>query len=155
MLVYRIVHQRYAAMLSSPGVAGRWNRAGSMVIYTSFSRSLACLESMVHRSSAELSLPYRVMVIEIPDRIAIAEIDVSSITGNWYSPEGVMKCREMGENWLRSNRGGVLKVPSVVVHAEYNYLIHMRHPDFKEIRMVATEGFVFDPRLSDYTQSSE
>ena len=52
MLVYRITKAKYAKELVASGFRNRWNEDGQFVIYTSDSRSLACLENLVHRSNS-------------------------------------------------------------------------------------------------------
>lgn len=41
----------------------------------------------------------------------------------------------------------MLRVPSVLVYQETNFLLNPAHPDFKRIQIVETEDFRFDPRL--------
>ncbi|MNV74757.1 hypothetical protein D3C71_1680060 [compost metagenome] len=53
----------------------------------------------------------------------------------------------MGENWITEGKSAVLKVPSSIIPAEYNYLINPQHPDFKLIKLLKSESFVFDKRI--------
>ncbi|MBI2497892.1 MAG: RES domain-containing protein, partial [Opitutae bacterium] len=41
-----------------------------------------------------------------------------------------------------------LRVPSVVVPGEFNYLLNPAHPDFKRVKIGKPEPFSFDPRLA-------
>ena len=51
MEIYRIAQQLYAEDISGNGAklyGGRWNSEGLTALYTSFSRSLALLETLAH-----------------------------------------------------------------------------------------------------------
>jgi hypothetical protein len=41
----------------------------------------------------------------------------------------------------------VLKVPSVIIPGEFNYLLDPEHADFRLIKPTPPEPFSFDPRL--------
>ena len=74
MIVYRI------STLTKPIASGkpaRWNSKGNYVIYTSSSRSLTCLENVVHRSGEGLNNLFNVIVIEIPGKIKITKIKLN------------------------------------------------------------------------------
>ncbi len=49
-------------------------------------------------------------------------------------------------NWLRTNRGLCLQVPSALV-PDFNYLINPSHRDIGLVRIVAVTPFEYDPRL--------
>jgi len=52
-----------------------------------------------------------------------------------------------GGEFVRSGKNTMLKVPSVVVPGEYNFLINPSHPDSMDIFIKSTEAFEFDSRL--------
>ena len=147
MLVYRITTANHASGLTSPGVAGRWNTTGTYVIYSSFSRSLACLENIVHRSSSQLMLPFRCMVIDLPDGLDIETATADRIGLNWFSGESLRICQEIGNKWIIQGRTCILKVPSAVVPKEFNFVLNTAHPDFRKITIQGIEDFEFDKRL--------
>lgn len=147
MLVYRIVAKKWSYRLHSPGVEGRWNRSGSFVIYTSSSRSLACLENIVHRSFLEPAIPFCCMIIEIPERTEIEIADPGLINGSWSDDRIFRICQETGTKWLKENKTPVLQVPSAIINKENNFVLSMKHPFFKNFRLVGTEDFIFDQRL--------
>jgi len=153
MFVYRIVTSNRAQGLQATGIPGRWNRSGTFVIYASNSRSLACLENLVHRSASELSFHFRCMVIEIPDYIKIEMARIKKLEIDLFTPEHYAACQTMGYDWAISRRSAVLKVPSAIIPKEYNFMIHAEHPDFKSIRLKETEEFYFDPRLKLHHKS--
>jgi RES domain-containing protein len=53
----------------------------------------------------------------------------------------------VGDNWVRSGRSAVLKLPSAVVPEEFNYVLNPAHPDFGKISIGKPRVFKADPRL--------
>ena len=151
MLVYRISKTRYAHSLNAPGFYGRWNSDGMKVLYTGSSVALSCLEVAVHRSGASLtSGDFALAVIKIPDESSIEEIyieDLVDVNPEWYKPANCLMTQHLGDEWLNSMTTPVLKVPSAVIQAEFNYLLNVEHPDFSKISIQSVNPFTFDPRL--------
>jgi RES domain-containing protein len=54
----------------------------------------------------------------------------------------------MGDTWIAGRSSVVLQVPSVLVPAEFNYLVNPRHADFAELRVGKLSRFRFDSRLT-------
>jgi RES domain-containing protein len=147
MIVYRIAKEEYSTTLRASGNAARWNPKGSFVIYTAESRSLACLENLVHRSGEGNNALYKVMLIEIPDSLEIEIIDAQHLKPGWQKIENYPYCQNMAAAWLSGGDKGILKVPSVLIKNEFNFIINAGHPDFKKIKLTAAEDFIFDPRF--------
>lgn len=147
MEVFRITKKKYADKLFAPGVAGRWNEKGEEVIYSASSRSLACLENMVHKSGRGGTVTYRTMVIYIPDTLAIEQLNIQDLPDNWNQNPLCRECQQKGSEWYNSKRTSVLKVPSAVIPNEFNYVINVWHPEFKQIKLVDSLPFIFDRRL--------
>ena len=74
MEIYRICLAKYAGELVASGNPGRWNLRGQLVIYAAGSRALACFENVVHRSGEGFNSLFKVIRIDIPDTLAIAEL---------------------------------------------------------------------------------
>jgi RES domain-containing protein len=147
MIVYRISALKYANSLLSSGIEARWNRKGQKVIYTSESRSLACLENVVHRSQRGLMGLFKTLVIEVPDDLKMEIIEKKTLPEGWSHFEKYRVCQEIGSAWFLSGKTAILKVPSSLVPEENNYILNTLHPDFKSIRLVGTEEFNFDSRF--------
>ena len=147
MLVYRITLAKYAHRLKASGRAARWNSNDQEMIYTSSSRSLACLENVVHRSQVGLSDHFRVLSIEIPESTAIISMDIKQLPAQWQAFENMHITQAIGGKWLEKAHGAVLRVPSSIIQTEFNYLLNPRHADFKQIRIVKTDPFIFDERI--------
>lgn len=154
MEVYRITLRKFADQLFAPGKAGRWNREGQYVIYAAQSRSLACLENLVHRRGTALRADYRIMVIHIPDTLGIQRVELATLPENWQTEVDAQHCQQIGGQWYQevsqSKRpAAILSVPSAIMPAERNAVLHTRHPAFSRIQLLGTESFRFDPRLID------
>ena len=147
MEVFRITLPKWANSLTASGRPARWSPNGRFVVYTAASRALACLENVVHRSGEGLSEHFRVMVIEIPDGLKMEKIALGDLPENWAEFENYPLCQKIGGQWLAENGSAVLEVPSAIVPMEKNFLLNPAHPDFSKIRIIATEGFSFDPRI--------
>lgn len=146
MLVYRITKAKYASELIASGFRNRWNDDGQYVIYTSDSRALACLENLVHRSNSGNDLLFKTMIILIPDELPVLTVQEKDLPKNWK--KGYCEaCLRMGKKWYIENKFPMLKTPSSVIPNEWNYILNTRHQDFSKIKLIGTEGFLFDERL--------
>lgn len=146
MKVYRITLAKFS-MERASGRAARWNSNDVQVIYTASSRSLACLENVVHRNQLGLSALFSVMVIEIPDDIKIKIINRHELPDDWKDFGNMYLTQNIGDIWAANMETAVLNVPSSIVDMECNYLINPLHLDFKRIKLLQTEPFVFDDRI--------
>lgn len=146
MLLYRIVREKYAHSLSASGMRNRWNDDGQYVLYTSGSRSLACLENLVHRSNSGFNALFRIMVISVPDDLAVLEVSEEQLPKHWKT-DFCKACLQLGHDWYTREEYPVLKVPTSIIPNEWNFILNTRHLDFKKISLLKTEEFVFDKRL--------
>lgn len=147
MQVFRIALAKYANSLQASGRAARWNPNEVEMIYTAGSRSLAALENVVHRNQAGLNNFFQVMTIEIPDDIPIDIITLKSLPTDWSTFEHMPTTQGIGQKWILAQKSAILQVPSSIIPAESNYLINPLHPDFKLIRLLRSEAFIFDKRI--------
>jgi len=147
MQVFRIALAKYASKLFASGRAARWNPNDVEVIYCAGSRSLACLENVVHRNQIGLNQSFQVMTIEIPDDIRIITVDIKKLPANWIEYHNIPLTQKIGEEWIDEGKSAILKVPSSIIIAEYNYLINPNHPNFRSIKLLRSEPFVFDRRI--------
>ena len=89
------------------------------------------------------------MVISIADEENLfTHILQSRLSESWRTMAAYPKLQQIGSEWYVNNKSLVLKVPSAVVPKEYNYLINIHHPDFKnKVSLVRTEDYFWDERL--------
>lgn len=149
MEVFRLSSTKYASDLSGTGAklhGGRWNQKGEAVLYTAGTRALALVEVLVHLTNAFLPLNYQLITIYIPDE-SITEISLKTLPKDWNHLEPSESTKLMSSRWLLENEYLTLKVPSVVVEGEFNYLVNPLHGDFSKIKLLKIAPFNFDERL--------
>ena len=153
---YRIFKSKYAdAWFDAEGAyrfGGRWNSPGSRLLYTSASQSLALLEILVHIDHDRLVQKYSVATITFDDVLMTDVSDIAVLPTDWNKPTVNPELQEIGDLWSRSRQSVVLKVPSVIVPAEANFLINAAHPDFGALMLGEAQPFLFDSRLIDRTR---
>ncbi|MGS2741426.1 RES family NAD+ phosphorylase [Sinomicrobium sp. M5D2P17] len=139
---------KYAFSLKASGAANRWNKENEYVIYCAESRALAVLELVVHRNSIMNRATYKLMTITLPDeKKYYEEINPGKLSQNWKSIANYANLQKKGSDWYVKQISLVLKVPSVLVRGEYNYIINTRHPDFDKVILKDTEDYHWDKRL--------
>ncbi len=150
MEAYRLSREKFAATLSGKGAAlkgARWNSIGVELIYTASNRSLAMAEVAVHFTLATLPSDYMMITIFIPDDIAIQKLNVSDLPTDWNTFPHPSTTQTTGDQFTADNKFCVLHIPSAVTQGDYNLLINPNHPDFKRIKIIATDKFPFDKRI--------
>lgn len=149
MIVYRLSRAKYKDELSGFGASlngQRWNSKGTEVINTAQTRALANSEVAVHISLGILPKDYHMVEIEIPDSLSIQDIQDSELPKGWNALPAKPDSQKIGDDFVKNNLHPVLKVPSVVVKGEFNFIINPKHSDFSKIKIKSTEPFPFDPR---------
>ena len=150
MIVFRLSKSKFANDLSGKGAersGGRWNSKGTALVYTSASRALCTTEIAVHTPLGNLPLDYKLVSIEIPGEIHIQELTKDELPTGWKSIPHAHSTQEAGDRFVSEGIFAVLKVPSIVVQDEFNYLINPAHADSRKIIIKAIEPFNFDERL--------
>ena len=118
-----------------------------MVIYAGSSRSLATLESIVHRSSVSIENSYKFLIIEI-QKFNSEEIKLADLPEKWSEFQNLHVTQKIGSDWFLSKKSLFLKVPSAVINQEFNVVINTEHQDFQEfVNIVSTEEYFWDLRL--------
>ena len=147
MKVFRLCKEIYSHNLLASGIANRWNKRGEMVIYAGSSRSLATLESIVHRSSVSIENSYKFLIIEI-QKFNSEEIKLADLPEKWSEFQNLHVTQKIGSDWFLSKKSLFLKVPSAVINQEFNVVINTEHQDFQEfVNIVSTEEYFWDLRL--------
>jgi RES domain-containing protein len=147
---WRIVKARHAGGAFSGAAArtfgGRWNSPGTAVVYLAGSMSLALLEMLVHLQAHELLKRYVLFEATFDDTL-VQSVDVKRLPRTWRrSPPSAMVQR-VGDEWASGMSSAVLRVPSVIVPTEWNYLLNPAHRDFGGIAIGPRKLIEFDPRL--------
>lgn len=148
MIIYRLATEMYKDDLSGTGAklyGGRWNSVGLPVVYTTENISLAVLEILVRTDMQSIPLTYHLIKIDIPDSIQLLSITTGKLKKEWKDDPGYTQW--MGDEFIKSNKLLLLKVPSAVVDEENNYIVNPEHSDFKKVKIIAVKKFQFDKRL--------
>jgi RES domain-containing protein len=149
MRVWRICKSKYAASayegVGAAVTGNRWNERGVRVAYASATISLAALELLVH-----------VDPLDAPDDLVAVPADIprgaprgrpGALPLDWRTMPAPASTAAVGTRWAQRGKTLVLRVPSVVVPSESNYLVNPAHPAFPTLLVGAPVPFAFDPGL--------
>lgn len=149
MIIYRITSKRFAMDINGLGAAlygGRWNKKGTVVLYTGESKEIALLETIVH--TPPMLVPnLDILTLEIPDD-SISEIKISELPVNWKEYPAPSILAEITENWVQESKTIALKVPSCIIHSASNYILNCQHPEYNKVKILEHKDFHFDSRLN-------
>ena len=126
---------------------GRWNHKGTPVIYVSESLSLAALEQFVHLGREGFKIPFVYFRVVIPKNVSIQDIKKEALPKDWRAEPSTHSTKDIGTSWIKNNTSAVLRVPSIIVPGENNFLLNINHKDFKKIKVGDPEPFRFDHRM--------
>jgi len=151
---FRVAKMRFSRtvdeMFSGIGAAmhgGRWNTKGVHMVYASQSASLAALEIAVHLNNTAVLAAYSVCRLQIPDAFC-ETVEAADLPDGW--DEMVVNpfaAQSWGDLWIASGATPVVKVPSVVMPSEYNFLLNPKHEDFGRITFGKIQALRYDPRI--------
>ncbi|MFP5247111.1 MAG: RES family NAD+ phosphorylase [Thermoanaerobaculia bacterium] len=147
---WRIVDARYADnAFSGEGARkyrGRWHSAGTRIVYTASSVSLATLELLARTPRAQLLRDYAIISCNFPEAI-VEDVQRNRLPENWRDFPPPPELQQLGNAWLRTHASAVLRVPSAVVEEEVNYLLNPEHAHFRSIDIGLARPFRLDFRL--------
>ncbi len=148
MIVYRLCIEQYKDDLSGTGAklfGGRWNSVGIPVLYTTENISLAVLEILVRTDINHIPLHYFLLKLDLPELHEVTIISKSKLKKDWKSDIGYTQW--IGNEFIKSNKGLILQLPSAIVDEEHNFVINTSHADFKKVKISSSKKFSFDKRL--------
>ncbi|HEY6902609.1 MAG TPA: RES family NAD+ phosphorylase [Puia sp.] len=149
MILYRIGRTKHAKDLTGEGArlfGGRWNQKGIPCLYTSESRALALLEYTVNVNQDDIPRALSIITLEIPDT-PILFLKQEDLPGDWTQAPAPASAKAFGSRLLQSAEHLVIRVPSAVIPAEFNYLINPLHPGSSAIEIKDIRDFVYDIRI--------
>lgn len=124
---------------------GRWSSPGVAVVYVSQHLSLACLEVLVHEEDGAVLEAYTAVAVDFGD-IRVADLE-GEPPSDWRSYPPPASTQVIGDAWVARCRTAILRVPSVVVPVEHNFLVNPRHQDARRLVIGKPMAFPFDERL--------
>jgi RES domain-containing protein len=149
MRLWRMTDTRYAGTaFSGQGasiVGGRWNVKGHRVVYCASSRSNAALEVSVafgetfQNAILDLRRRFVLIPIDVPDEVSRETIRLSEMPPDWV--DSIEITQRMGEEWLIAGRTCLLRIPSVLIPGEANYLINPFHTDFELVLVRPVQAY--------------
>lgn len=126
---------------------GRWNNAGTPMVYTSVNIALATLETLSYLRAGSLPFNRYLVRVDVPDEVWARREEMNPLPGGWDAIPSGLTSRKAGDDWIASNRSPLLVVPSVIVPDEHNILIHPAHPETAKIVATTVKRWVYDPRF--------
>ncbi len=88
------------------------------------------------------------MTTEFPDNIKINVIHLVDLPDNWSNFSQMQVTQTIGATWIKENKTMVLQMPSSIIPDEINYLINANHIDFKFLKLIKIQPFIFDARIT-------
>jgi RES domain-containing protein len=149
MIVYRLSKTIFANDLSGLGaekVGGRWNSPGRAMIYTSASRALSLAEIAVRIPMGNIPDDYSLITLYIPPGSTFT-IQSKDLSPDWKKIPPSRSTRILGDQFIDDKKYLTMKVPSVIVQGEFNFLLNPRHKGMKDVKIISIEPFQFDSRL--------
>jgi RES domain-containing protein len=147
---WRIVKSRFADRAfdgeGSRLYGSRWTSPGLPVSFAAESLSLAVLEVLVHLQASAPLAEYVVFSVAFPDQL-IADLDPSSLPSTWRNSPAPPELQAIGDGWVRGGSSLLLRVPSVIVPHEHNFLINPAHPRFNDLLIQGPDPLAVDPRV--------
>lgn len=117
------------------------------MVYTSQSLALAALEYLVHLDPIDAPDDLVSVSAEIPGSLRIVTIRIEDLPPRWRSYPAPEELAALGTDWVDRRTSAALRVPSVIVPSEHNYLLNPSHADFTRIQLGDAKRFSFDTRL--------
>lgn len=111
------------------------------MVYLASSLALAVLETRVHLEVTATQQPYTALEFAWPAELTE---DAPPLPKNWQQQDIT---QEIGSRWLAAQTSLALRVPSIVVAVEFNYLINPLHQAMAQIRPLRRVAYSWDERL--------
>ena len=116
------------------------------MVYVADSRALATLEILAGIRSVP-ALDAYVLIPVAFEPGSVEALEPKDLPRGWRDNPPPRETRALGDGWVREQRSAVLRVPSVLIPQESNFLLNPRHPDFPRIRIGDPTPFTLDARL--------
>jgi RES domain-containing protein len=122
---------------------GRWHTQGKPVTYFGASPSLVVLERLVHLDPQNLESD--LVLGRFEGDLSMQDAGDLSQVFDLLGNED--RTREVGDQFLAAKLACLLRVNSVIVAEEFNYVFNPLHVDAPKIALVHERPFKFDDRL--------
>ncbi|NQX54469.1 RES family NAD+ phosphorylase [Pedobacter panaciterrae] len=149
MLVYRLSKTEFAGDLEGTGAklyGGRWNNKGTACVYTSVSRALAVLEFASNVELEFIPEDLSITTYELPEEQCLT-LSTKELPKDWEELPSPQSTKDLGNKYFSDSSLLCLRVPSVVVPEEYNYLINPESDKIAAVKVIKISAFEFDSRI--------
>jgi RES domain-containing protein len=151
MEVYHLGKSKFARQLTGEGAklhGGRWNLIGEACLYASASKALSVLEYAANVSLEEMPYSLSVTVYQLPAK-CWKQFGIESLPENWDLIPAPEETKRWGSQYLQQAKILALKLPSVIIPSEFNFILNPLHPDFKKVKIKEVQAFTFDRRIKN------
>ena len=149
MIVYRVCNTKYATNISGESARrqtdNRWNSLGTPMLYTSDSPALCAVEIHQYIPPSFPPQNYSLLEIEIPNCEILTLEEAFFKNQNWIEQKTITQ--STGDEFVQQNDYLVMKVPSAMIMACYNFLINPYHTNFGKVTIVNTRKFPIEGKL--------
>ena len=150
MTVWRIVDPAYLSTafsgIGAERYGGRFNSKGRRAVYAAGSISLAMLEMLVQANKRRRLIGHLCISATFDDS-QVETLKADELPDGWDARPYMRMSQDVGDAWLDEGRALVLRVPSVVIPQEYNYVINPLHSEAGLIKVGTPFPAPFDTRL--------
>lgn len=126
--------------------SARWHTRGRRIVYLAESAAGALIEALVHLEVDPAAPPrhFTLFQVSVPPEVAIEPVDAAALGGHLTDLD---LTRELGDQWLKSMRSPLIRVPSVLLPETFNVLFNPAHAAAAEVRAAGQYRYPWDPRL--------
>jgi RES domain-containing protein len=138
MRLYRIGKTAHARDLTGLGAklhGGRWNHAGTPCIYLTDSMPLALLEYAAHTAIDLLPPTISFTSFDVPAH-SMRQLTADELPISWLQQPYSKDSQDIGSEWLTKNDCLLLKLPSVLIAREFNFVLNTMHPLISAVKIV-------------------
>lgn len=102
---------------------------------------------MIRRQGVGFNDDFKIMIIQVPDDIAISTINDRDLRSGWRGLDNYFECQQLGNKWYEEGQTLLLKVPSGVLPEEFNFVINTIHKDYKKVKLIEVTSLIPDERI--------
>jgi RES domain-containing protein len=89
---------------------------------------------------------YVLIEVRFPESL-VTVLDPEALPEGWRAYPAPASTQRIGDAWVRRAASPVLRVPSILVPGESNFLLNPRHPEFGRLKIARPEPVAMDSRL--------
>lgn len=144
MQLWRLYRRAHGPGLDGAGglyAAGRWHKLGTRVVYFGASAAITVLERLAHTDVA--TLPSDLILTRFEGDVSVEDV----MNGEADDLHDLAQTQSRGEEFFKKNSACILRVRSVILPEEYDFVLNPSHADAAKVQAVEHREFTFDGRL--------